>query len=380
MPRLPRPSLGPPTRVAGLTRRQAAVILLLGLALLVWAVAAAQRFTPWVFSTIGIIDLDLYREVVTRVHAGERYYDFVGDALTSHGYPISSTFNWRLPTYAWLLGSLPDPAYGRIGLVVLALASVVLTAHCVLSREVGPTGTIAGIILLLGGAFGWAIYEPDAYLTTETWCEAILLLSLSGYAARRWPFGVAAALAALALRELVLPYCVAAAGLAWWYDRRAEVRTWLVALAVAGALYTAHAAEVALHVEGATPAVRRWLDPTGIWFLLRTAVMNVWFRGGPPTLTAIILTAGVIGLAGWRGETGARLRACTLVYLAPLTVIRGWDYWGFIYTPFVMLGLVRAPATIRDLIAAVARRRHPVTSEPRPDPEPPATSQPVPHA
>ena len=30
-------------------------------ALLVWAVVAAQKVTPWVFSTLSILDLDLYR-------------------------------------------------------------------------------------------------------------------------------------------------------------------------------------------------------------------------------------------------------------------------------------------------------------------------------
>src|SRR5205807_1231405 len=99
-------------------------------------------------------------------------------------------------------------------------------------REIGPVGTVAGVLLLLGGAFGWTVYEPDAYLSTEPWCEALLLLSLGAYAAGRWRLGVAAAAAALSLRELALPYCVVAVGLAWRADRRGELQVW-VAVTVA---------------------------------------------------------------------------------------------------------------------------------------------------
>jgi hypothetical protein len=347
---------GSPARLAGLTRRRAACVLVALAALLGWGLATSLTLPNWVFSTEAIPDLDLYREVVWRVHGGERYYDFLGDALRRRDYPVGSTFNWRLPTYAWLLGSLPDPAIGRGLLLLLALASVVAAAHAILNRETGPVGTVVGIALLFGGAFGWTIYQPEVYLSTEPWCEGLLLLSLSAYAAGRWPLGVVFALSALALRELVLPYCAVAVALAWWHGRRAEVRVWAVGLVVFAALYGWHVAVVAQHNAGSVPSPSAWLDPQGLRFILHSAVLNVWVRGFPTWAAAVYLTAAIAGLAGWRGETGARLALTAAAYLVPLLVVRGWDYWGFLYTPLLIHGLVRAPAAFRDLLTALRRR------------------------
>lgn len=342
--------------LAGLSRRRAAGVLLVLAVLLAWGLVDSRGLPNWVFSTAAIFDLPLYREVVERVRGGEHYYDFLGDALQRHEYPVGSTFNWRLPTYAWFLGSLPGPDAGRVLLLLLALASVVAAAQTLLNREVGAVGTIVGVALLFGGSFGWTVYEPDTYLTTEAWCEPLLLLSLSAYAVGRWRLGVAFALTALVWRELVLPYCVVAAVLAWWHGRRAEVRTWVVGLAVFFALYAWHAATVAAHTAGAAPSPAAWLDPQGLKFLLRSAVLNVWVRGWPTWVAAVFLTVAVAGLAGWRGEVGSRLVITAAVYLVPLTVVRGWDYWGFLYTPLLVLGVVRAPAALRDLITTVRRR------------------------
>lgn len=344
---------GPPTRLAAISRRRAAGALLALAALLVWGLLDSRNLPNWVFSTAGIPDLPLYREVVSRVRGGEHYYDFLGEALRRHDYPVGSTFNWRLPTYAWFLGSLPGPDAGRVLLLLLALASVIAVAQTVLNRDVGSLGTIAGVALLFGGTFGWQIYEPDTYLTTEAWCEPLLLLSLSAYAAGRWRLGVAFALAALLWRELVLPYCVVAAALAWWHGRRGELRLWVVGLAAFAGLYAWHAATVAAHNAGAAPSPAAWLDPQGLRFILRSGVLNVWVRGWPTWVAAVFLTLAVAGLAGWRGEVGTRLAVTAAVYLVPLTIVRGWDYWGFLYTPLLVLGLVRAPAAIRDVVTAL---------------------------
>jgi hypothetical protein len=194
------------------------------------------------------------------------------------------------------------------------------------------------------------------YLSTEPWCEALLLLSISAYAAGRWPLGVAFALAALLLRELVLPYCLVAVALAWWYGRPAEVRVWVVGLAVFAALYAWHAAVVARHNAGTVPSPSAWLDPQGLRFVMRSGALNVWVRGLPTWVAAVYLTAAAAGLAGWRGETGARLALAAVLYLVPLVVVRGWDYWGFLYTPLLILGLIRAPAAVRDLLRSLCWR------------------------
>ena len=63
-------------------------------------------------------DVDLYRAVVDRVHAGQGYYPALRAELLDRGYPTSNTFNWRMPVPLALLGHLPDPAWGKFLLVL----------------------------------------------------------------------------------------------------------------------------------------------------------------------------------------------------------------------------------------------------------------------
>src|SRR4051812_7362241 len=174
-------SLGPPTRVSGISRRRARAYLLTAAGLLAWAVWSAQFVTPWVFSTLAVGDLDFYRAVVARVHAGEGYYTVAGEELVAGHFATQSTFNWRLPTYAWLLGSVPDTRIASAVLCGLAFVSVIAAAHTLLGREVGAVGTVAGVVLLLGGMFSWMVYDPAIAYHTEAWSEVLLLLSLAAY-------------------------------------------------------------------------------------------------------------------------------------------------------------------------------------------------------
>src|SRR5688572_5682998 len=54
------------------------------------------------------VDLQLYEQVIADVRGGRGYYAVAGEKLPQFGFPTSSPFNWRLPTYAWLLAMLPD--------------------------------------------------------------------------------------------------------------------------------------------------------------------------------------------------------------------------------------------------------------------------------
>src|SRR5258708_30464514 len=79
-------------------------------------------------------DLQAYRNIITRVHAGEDYYSAAGEELRSNGYPTGSLFNWRPPAYAWLIGSLPSPTWGQVLLCGLALITLLL-AYNVMQRD-----------------------------------------------------------------------------------------------------------------------------------------------------------------------------------------------------------------------------------------------------
>jgi hypothetical protein len=353
----PRPSLPPPSPAV----RASAVAVLAAFGVAVaWGLVATSGMARWSLGMPALADLDLYGRVVDRDHRGEGYYDVLGELIGGRQPVTRSMFNWRQPTYAWLLGALPDPALGRWVLMGLALASVALTARYLLEPHCGRVATVCGLVLLLGGTFGWAVHEPDGYLSTETWCEPLILLSLVAYARGRWPAGVAGGAAALALRELALPYCLAASALAAARGRRAEVLTWVFILCAYAASMVAHGREVERRNSGIRPlSVEQWKEPGGLRFVIRTGSMNMFLRPLPPAALAVYLPLAMVGLGTWPGDTGVRLAVTAGVYAAAFALVTGTDYWGSLYTPILVLGLLRSPRAICGLCAEVGARRPP---------------------
>ena len=96
------------TRYADLPGRQAVVVAaFLVAATAVCLAVSLMKQNPFLSAQQGGRDLQVYRNIVTRVHAGESYYDAAGQELRTNGYPTGSLFNWRPPTYAWVIGRLP---------------------------------------------------------------------------------------------------------------------------------------------------------------------------------------------------------------------------------------------------------------------------------
>jgi hypothetical protein len=347
------------TRFASLSRSAAVAVLAAAVAAALGLAAAAWHGRGWPVGGIGVPDTDLFRRVVTRVHAGEGYYDVQADEFRD--FPgAGSVFNWRLPTYAVVLGALPDPDWGRIVLLVAALGAVAAVVKT-LFPVAGLAAATGMSLVLLGGAFGWAVYEPDAFLTTEPWCEVLLLLSLAAYGGGRPIAGAAAGLSALALRELALPYCLAGAAVAVWNRRRAEGLVWVVGLTVAAAGFVLHLGAVKQRRPEVNPAaVGQWVGAGGATpFVLEAASMNLFLRPLPPAIVGLLLPVAALGLIGRRDEPGVRLALSAAGYTALFAVARGGVYWGMLYTPLLLLGAFSAPSALRDLWSAARSRPRP---------------------
>jgi hypothetical protein len=169
---------------------------------------------------------------------------------------------------------------------------------------------------------------------------------------------VAAGLAALFFRELALPYCAIALALAWRHRRRAEWRTWLAGFALYGLFLTFHALAVARRLTPADRPAAGWVQFGGTAFLLATCRMNAFLFSLPSWASALYLPLAVLGLGGWRGETGCRLGLTAAVYLAAFAVVGQPfnNYWGLLPAPLLPFGFASAPAAVRDL-TRVARGR-----------------------
>jgi hypothetical protein len=314
-----------------------------------WFVVAPVSETPSTNSDDkGGADLQAYRRIVERVHNGESYYAAAAGELRSGGYPTGSVFNWRPPTYAWVLGSLPGSRWAQVLLGALAMATLMLT-YTALKKEAGNWRAICGTLLLLG-AFQWCV-DGDAFLSQELWVAVLIALSVACYTLGRRPAGLAAGLAALFFRELALGYCLVAMVLAFSNGRKREVYLWLVGVSLWTMFQAWHFANVKSLVTPEDRLPGSWLQFGGPAFVLDTCRMNVFLRAAPAWLITIYLVLSLLGLAVRPGENGLLALLTVCGYAAAFLVVGHPfnDYWGLLYAPLLPLGIVWAPAALRDL-------------------------------
>ncbi len=350
------------SRFADLSRAQAVAV-----ALLLFAMTGALLFTALTRDTtppkLAVPEDDpacgddflLFRRLAEHVRAGENYHDAAFREMRAHRFPTGSPFNFRTPTYAWVLGALPSDLWGRALLIGIALCALIANFLAEL-RELSLVGAAAGALFLFGVA-KWCL-DADGIFWPELWAAMLIALSLGLYGlGRRYP-AVAVGLLALFFRELALPYCLLAGGLAFWHKRRLEAGAWFLGVVLYGLFLLWHAHEVARRLTDADVARSDWLCFGGLKFDLVTARMSDFLYAAPGWVVAAYLSVALIGLAGWRSERGV-LAACAVVaYLAAFSVVGNPynGYWGLLYTPVLAFGLPRAPAAIADLLQAAARR------------------------
>ncbi|MHC4400377.1 MAG: hypothetical protein ACYTG0_11940 [Planctomycetota bacterium] len=348
-----------PTGYARLTPFQARVVLA-GL-LVVTIVCVGITVSPLGTSRVGTGngrdgDVDLYRAKLDRIRAGSGYYEAAAAELTSRGYPTRSVFNWRTPLPIWALGKLPHPLWGKCLLGFLALA-VVFFAFEALAREQGHgLGRPAACALLLTGPLMPCVLG-DLFVMPMLWAGVFIALSVCAYGMSRSNWGVAFGLLAVFCRELALPYCVLAAALAWWNRRRGELAAWLIGLLAWGVFFGCHWLQVASHV---TPDARahggHWIELGGAAFVISTAQMTAYLLLLPQWVTALYFMAAMFGFAGWHTPFGQRvgLTACLFVMAFAVVGYNFNQYWGSLIAPLFCFGVVRFPASVRDLWHAAA--------------------------
>ena len=295
-------------------------------------------------------DAALYAGIVRDMRAGQGYYAAAEAQLRSRGYPMKSVFNWRLPTLAWLFSFLPSDGAARGvlgGLAMLALAAW----FAALRRSFSFRAAFAGCVVLLG-IFAWP-FASEAYRVHETWAGIAIALSIAA-AALDWPaIAVLTGLSALAIRELALPYVIVAIVLAVRDPRRRGATAWMVGFILFCVLFRLHTWMVAKHqMMGDRAQLATWLDFGGWWFALKTAITNFWLISAPVWVAALLLPVALLGLLGWRTALGRRVSATVFAYVG-LFLLVGLPFnylWGLLYAGLAPLGLLRAPAVLRDLL------------------------------
>lgn len=308
--------------------------------------AAAESAPP------GQGDAALYRAILDRVHAGEGYYDAAGAELRARNYPTRPVFNWREPTYAWLLGHLPWP---NVLLVALGLLTIALSFLWI-RREWSDRAALA-VVLLHAGALP---FGPEPVVFQEVWAGSLIILSATLYARGQWRLGVVAGLLALAFREQALLPCAVALLLALHARRWAEVRAWIIGLVAWVALMALHFHEVARHLGPADFAIpsRSWFAFGGPRFLVAMLGFDAYALVLPRALAALVIPLALFGYAGWRNPGATRMGLTLFGFMLAFSVVgKPFDtYWGSLFVPLLSVGLVRFPFALRDLWIALRRK------------------------
>ncbi len=303
-------------------------------------------------------DLALYQAVIADVRGGRDYYDAAHEHIPRFGFPISSPLNWRLPTYAWLLSLLPNKCWIQAVLLLFGVAGLMLTfAAERATRDIFPAAVTTFVMF---GVFKWVL-DGDAYLAQEVWAGVLIMISVAalrlGESSWKWRLLAASAgIAALLFRELALPYCVVAGGLAFWQRRYWEAALWGKGLVAFGLLLVWHVFQVRSElaeegIVGGGAGLAQWIRCGGIDFVLLTARMNSLLFHWPAALLWIFLLLSLFGLAN-RADFASRVSClAALAYLVAFAIVGRPEnfYWGLLYAPLLPAGIATGTHVLSQL-------------------------------
>jgi hypothetical protein len=289
-------------------------------------------------------DLRLYQSEIAAIRRGENYYDAAHRMLPDCGFPTGSVFNWRLPTTAWITASFPANHWARYALIALALLACERVLRWEDDVSDGRRSWILGVWLF--GIVSW-LWDGEAYLTQEVWAAVILLAAVASRQRGRRHLGAGLELAALFVRELVLPWLVVSLVIAGWRRQWRELTLLIAGLTAWGAFFTWHAGEVARRLTEADvvsgAGASGWLAFGGVSFLASTMRMNGLIHAAPAVVGLGLLALGFVGLLRRTDELGRRLAAIVALYVAAFTIVgQPFNlYWGLMYVPALGWGLAQ---------------------------------------
>lgn len=350
---------------ARLPRWAAAMVLVLLAAAMAWAALAtapidraerarSDQVEASPAHSKGHGDLALYGRIADRVASGEGYYPAAMDEHRTSNYPTRPFVAVRQPTLAWLQAviGVDGVRYLEMGLVLACLLALNARLAALVSL---PERLAALVLMTLGGA---AVSVPLAGLIHELWAGLWLTLALLIYRPERWWPALLAAAAAIAVRELAVPFV-----LLWLAFALAEKR-WREAAAVAGLLalfgigMALHASAVeALRLPG-DPASQGWSAFAGYGLPLLALVRLTGLLLLPVNIAAPIAVLPLVGWLGLGGRFGlfAALWFAGLATMIALFARPENFYWAQIGLPAYGIGLAFVPRALAELAGRVARQ------------------------
>jgi hypothetical protein len=302
-------------------------------------------------------DLVLYERIVEAIRHGQDYYTAAANELRAAGYPMRPFVAFRPPFLAEALASLSP--FAAVALLRGLVAATILVWAVRLRSATGAASAWAIGCLLVASSV--VLFGQAQYLTVhEIWAGLLVALSLALRRPKYWIAAVLLGLLALLIRELALPYVAAMAAAALWERRWREACGWAAAIALFAAALAHHAAAVSAVVSAGDRVSPGWSHKGDLQYFFAAVWQTGPLRSAPAIASAALTPLALLGWAGWRAPIATRGFAVMVGYAAMLTFFGRADnfYWALLFTPLLMAGLVFAPRSLVELVAA-ARLKSP---------------------
>ena len=300
-------------------------------------------------------DMMLYREIVSAMQSGQGYYQAATETQRAHNYPTRPFVTVREPALYWLAAQHGWTWLNRIE--VGLLIAVVLTWVFALPAPINLAEKLAAAALI--GVAGMAAIATSITPMSEAWCGLLLTLALGLTLWRRvpWWMPVLVIAAALALRELALPFLLLAAAFAWWERRWNELAGWALVALLFGLGMALHAAQVAGVAQPTDLQSVGWNSGLGLRGVLLALVNTTLLHLLPHRPALLIALLPVLGWGALDGRDGRFAALLLGGYALMIAVFSRSDnfYWGFLLLPAWFAGLALVPRGVWQLARAIGR-------------------------
>jgi hypothetical protein len=296
-------------------------------------------------------DLTVYDHVIARLQRGESYYPAVAAEHRIIGFPLTPGLAVRLPTLVWFYALIGE--VGERVFAVLLLVAALIVWWRRLGREPGAEDRrVLGLALIAFNAV--LVLNVYFYRLHELPAGMLLAIAFGLHRPGKWFPAILPAAAALAIRELALPFVALMAAMAMWRGDRREALAWSALVLVFVIGLAVHLHLVAQQVRPGDYVSQSWFALRGLSGWLENMIFATNLRYLPHFIAGPLVILMLLGWAGWRSPAGTFGILLFVGYGLAFT-IAGRDenyYWGMMVTPTLALGLMFAPMAAKSLFRA----------------------------
>lgn len=340
---------------ARLPRPVAALLAVLILVLCAWCLTTKPppiKLAP----KGGYTDVMLYKDITKAVVAGKPYHQAAAELHRAHYYPLKPFFTMRLPTLSLLAAKLgwnglQNLAFGLVGIGIFLWVLALPEPFGVAER------VAAGFAVAAGGSM---VANAGLLALHEYWSGILtgLALALQVGWRRHWWLALIPAAAALAIRELALPFVLLSLAFAAWERNWREVAAWSALVAAFALLMGWHAQHVIPLVRATDLHSQGWNAMQGLSGFLKAVVFTSVLQ---PLPLGVALLGAMLPMIGWGALDGRAGAFCLLMfagYAAMIAMFSRADtfYWGGIMLPVYFVGYALLPRALGQLGRAIMAR------------------------